>query len=104
MIPPRKRDSVTIATISGPELGELTIVNEGVQLNVYTPRNGGAGLFVVFDTLEPCDEALEAVRGLLSGEPLAENIDLTARVPGALAAGSMPRPKFSVGNVPLSAP
>lgn len=94
MTPPGNRNSVNIATIKGPEQVEIVVVGDGCQLNVYAPGNGGAGLFALFESLQPGYEALDAVRGLLSGEPLADNLNITDRIPGALTAGTVPRPKF----------
>lgn len=89
-----KANVVSIATVRGAEQAEIVPVDEGVQINVYLPGNGGAGLFALFPTMHPLDEALAELRNLLTGPALAADIDLTARIPGALAAGSMPRPAF----------
>lgn len=69
--------------------------NSLIQINCLMPK-GGVGFFVTFPEDKEF-EAFQAASALLKQCPLPENIDLTSKVAGSIAAGTMPKPKFKVG-------
>ena len=88
---------VNIQTRLGNVAAQL--VHDGVhaQINAYIVPHAGAGLFVCFqaDEVEACKAAMAA---LVERGPLQPDQNLTDSVPGALAAGSMPRPTFMLAG------
>lgn len=66
-----------------------------LRLHVFhTP--GGAGLFLVFPLWEE-QKAANAARQLIEAGTLKPNVVLTDKVPGCIAAGTVPAPKIQFG-------
>lgn len=92
--------NIDITTRHGPARIQVT-GHSDIQINAFLSPNGGAGFFLVF----PRDKeqaAIDAATALLDGEPLEDNLDITAQVPGALVAGTVPALK--VGKVEFGTP
>lgn len=87
--------TTTIQTTVGPAAAQVSFAGPNVQVNVFMPPNGGAGFFLVFPASRRT-QAIDAARRLAEGAPLAENINITDQVSGALVAGTIGRPKFEV--------
>lgn len=68
-----------------------------IQLNAYMPLNGGAGYFVAFPKGKVA-QCVAAMTKLLNDPPAEGSGDITAQVPGALAAGKVARPTFAFGT------
>jgi|GEM_PF-4703190 len=69
---------------------------EHVQINAPMPPVG-PGFFLVFAVGQQA-EAIEAAKKIIEAEPLPENINITDRVPGAVAAGTVARPAVRFGS------
>lgn len=69
---------------------------EHVQINAPMPPVG-PGFFLVF-AIDQKAEAIDAAKKIIEAEPLPENINITDRVPGAVAAGTVARPAVSFGS------
>lgn len=76
---------------------ELLIDQGGgnVQVNCIMPPRG-PGFFVVFPG-DDIEAALSAAVVVADRGGLPENANITASVPGAMAAGTVPRPAFQFG-------
>lgn len=83
---------IQIQTEQGPVQAEINESGAVVQLNVFMPPRG-AGFFLAFPAGE-AEAAKAAAADLLNGDPLEEGRNITADVPGALAAGTVMRPVF----------
>ena len=72
-----------------------------LQINCVMPPSG-PGFFVVFPEGHDTAQAVQAAVALAERDDLPESANITATVPGALAAGTVPRPRFQFGTPEVS--
>ena len=86
-------ETVTLQSSRGEADVSIELIKGGLlQFNVFLPP-AGAGFFLVYPEDQRA-QGLVAVQALLDGEPLPENAKLSERVPDAVVAGSVARPKL----------
>ena len=90
-----KKKNVILKTTRGDvEVEVTTTARAQVTVRVYWAPVG-PGLFVVFPFKQK-DKALEAAKKLIEAGLPDEDANIAHIVPGALAAGTVRRPKFNV--------
>ena len=97
--------TIQLATARGPvDLQLQKVQGNMLQVNALMPPVG-PGFFLLFPKSKR-NQALAAAKKLIEGEPLADNINITDQVPGAIVAGTVPRPtvQFGVPKVEHKAP
>lgn len=72
-----------------------------LQINCVMPPSG-PGFFVVFHEGYGTAKAVQAAVDLSERSDLPESANITATIPGALAAGTVPRPRFQFGTPEVS--
>ena len=90
-------EDILLPTAFGDAPDQVARKGPFVQLQLFFPAHGGSGLFVMFPATE-LDAAKSAMAELIGRGPLGPDLDLTSTVPDASAAGTMPRPTFSIGS------
>ncbi len=85
-----------IETAKGPVPASKQYGNGTVTIHVVHTPVTGAGLFVVFPKGQD-DAAVQAVRDLVESGQIEPDQNLTDKVPGCLAAGSVAAPKVQFG-------
>lgn len=91
-----RKVTLEINTKHGLTVCDVIRTNEFKQACVYLAPNGGASMFAIYPIDAENKDIEQSLLGVLNGEALEPDLDITDKVKGSILASTIVRPTFAL--------